>query len=174
MKNDALLWHGCLKNVKHDAGDTSDHAKETHAGANKKNMTNGPWKMCRFVFVCFVFCLTCSVCYRLWCQGCPWQLSDGRCMKNSVGEKQCMIKAAREWTWKNVGETKMIIRLKPFWLKAQGSSSSGDSWKTTLLNFPSEIKWHNSGTDLCHDSLPMAALLGHLACCQHEDDTLIA
>ena len=49
-----MLRHGSLKNVKHDAGDTSDYAKETHAGANKKNMTNGPWKMCRFVF--FVFC----------------------------------------------------------------------------------------------------------------------
>ena len=40
------------------AGDTSDHAIKTHAGANRKNVANGPWKMCRFVFVCFIFCLT--------------------------------------------------------------------------------------------------------------------
>ena len=33
-----LLWHRCLKNVKHEADDTSDHVQEAHAGAKEKNI----------------------------------------------------------------------------------------------------------------------------------------
>ena len=59
-----------------------------HAGANKRKMTNGSWKMRRFICcVFFLLCfLTCSVCL-LWNsvhvnrERCEERRSDKRCMK---------------------------------------------------------------------------------------------
>ena len=95
-----------------------------HAGANKRKMTNGSWKMRRFICcVFFLLCfLTCSVCL-LWNsvhvnrERCEERRSDKRCMKKMqkqmheyrictrscmekyVSEKLCRISYHVEYTW---------------------------------------------------------------------------
>ena len=94
-----------------------------HAGANRRKMTNGSWKMRRFICCFFLFCfLTCSVCL-LWNsvhvnrERCEERRSDKRCMKKMqkqmheykictrscmekyVSEKLCRISYHAEYTW---------------------------------------------------------------------------